>query len=240
MRIIKTGVCGIPYSLDRIARELDAIEIQKTFYKLPRLETAAKWHERVGGQAELTLKAPQLITHPPTSPTYRKANLHIPADLADRYGYFKPTREVMKARDDFLQFARTAGAKMLIFQTPASFREKDEHIQNLEKFFSEFPKDDFVICWEPRGEWNRETLKYLFNRLGIIHVVDPFRDSSLTTGIYYYRLHGLSRGYRYTYTREELEQLYKNLPSDGKVYVMFNNTDMYRNALEFKEILSKS
>lgn len=239
MRIIKVGVCGVPYAISRLTKDVDVIEIQKTFYKLPKLETASSWREKVKRLAELTLKAPQLVTHPPTSPTYRKAKLHIPPDSINKYGYFRPTYEVMKAKKEFLEFAKIAGAKILVFQTPPSFSENDNNIRNLEKFFSDFPNDNFILCWEPRGKWNRDTLRDLFKTLGIVHIVDPFKDSAVTEDVYYFRLHGLAKGYRYTYNSEELTKLYKILPKEGKVYVLFNNTDMYRNALEFKQIVTK-
>lgn len=239
MREIKVGVCGVPYSIDRLAKELDVIEIQKTFYKLPRLETATKWRQKVNDHAEITLKAPQLITHPPNSPTYRRAKINISPESFDKYGFFRPTNEVLKARDEFLEFAKTVNANILVFQTPPSFNENHNNIRNLEKFFRDFPTDDYLLCWEPRGKWERSTLRDLFRSLGILHVVDPFKDTPVTVDLYYFRLHGLAKGYKYTYKTQELIRLHQILPQEGRIYVLFNNTDMYRNAFEFKEIVSK-
>jgi len=66
------------------------VEVQQTFYKMPKLETAARWRQQAPSDFEFTLKAWQLITHPSVSPTYRRAGIEIPSDLKDRYGFLDP------------------------------------------------------------------------------------------------------------------------------------------------------
>jgi uncharacterized protein YecE (DUF72 family) len=74
---IKVGCCGFPCSRKRYYENFDVIEIQKTFYNPPRIETAEKWRSDAPKNFEFTLKAWQLITHPKESPTYRKAKLNL-------------------------------------------------------------------------------------------------------------------------------------------------------------------
>ncbi|NIN51751.1 MAG: DUF72 domain-containing protein, partial [Nitrososphaeria archaeon] len=72
---VKVGCCGFPGSRKGYFNDFNLVEIQQTFYKMPRLETAQRWRQEAPNEFEFTLKAWQLITHPPTSPTYRKAGI---------------------------------------------------------------------------------------------------------------------------------------------------------------------
>lgn len=69
---VKIGCCGFPVARRRYWEGLAAVEIQRTFYQPPRLETARRWRQGAPVDFEFTLKAWQLITHEASSPTYRR------------------------------------------------------------------------------------------------------------------------------------------------------------------------
>jgi uncharacterized protein YecE (DUF72 family) len=69
MNGLKVGCCGFPRGRKEYFRQFRLVEVQQTFYKMPDLETAIKWRQEAPTDFEFTLKAWQLITHPPTSPT---------------------------------------------------------------------------------------------------------------------------------------------------------------------------
>ncbi|MCD6131948.1 MAG: DUF72 domain-containing protein [Candidatus Hydrothermae bacterium] len=234
---IKVGVCGFPARLEKLDSEVDVIEIQKTFYKLPRIETVKSWKDRAP-HVIWSVKANQMITHPPESPTYRKAGLEISMDKKNCYGYFRPTSEVFEVYKNVLALARAINARFILFQTPASFKPLDEHINNIRAFFRSIERDDNIIyLWEPRG-WDVEILRKILPEIDVIHVVDPFKDKQLYGDICYFRLHGRGKGYKYDYSTEELRELLSML-SKAENYVLFNNTMMYKNALEFKELIGE-
>lgn len=91
-----------------------------------------------------------------------------------------------------------------------------------------------MYAWEPRGEWNVATIKKLCEELDIIHCVDPFKGKSVYGTPKYFRLHG-KNGYQYDYSIEELHELREMCKNDA--YCLFNNTEMYKNALEFKNLI---
>lgn len=93
--MLLVGCCGFPASLEKYFQTLKLVEVQKTFYRPPMPSTATKWRESAPEEFEFTVKAWQLITHPPESPTYKKANLVI--KNRENYGFFKPTKEVFEA-----------------------------------------------------------------------------------------------------------------------------------------------
>lgn len=86
--VLKIGCCGFPMAKRAYYELFEVVEIQKTFYNPPRLETARKWQEEVPADFEFTAKSWQLITHPPSSPTHRKANLKITEEKQGSYGFF--------------------------------------------------------------------------------------------------------------------------------------------------------
>lgn len=234
--MIKVGCCGFPGGMQLYSKEFEVVEVQRTFYKLPRIETAAKWHAQAPTGFEFTLKAPQLITHEPTSPTYRKAGIKLSSEDKDKYGSFKPTENVQMAWDETRKICKALEAKIVIFQCPASFKPTRENIQNLREFFHTIDRKGLLCAWEPRGEWKDDEIASLCRELDLIHCVDPFLSDPLRGEIRYYRLHG-GPGYRHKYTDDELEELRKKCW--GETYCMFNNITMHEDALRFKEMIQR-
>lgn len=229
--MVKVGCCGFPKARGVYYERFHLVEVQQTFYKMPRLETGLKWREEAPTGFEFTLKASQIVTHPTTSPTYRRLGLAIPEERRNRYGFFQPTEEVHGALEKTIRFARVLRARVILFQCPASFRETPRSIADMERFFTPLKDREFLFAWEPRGGWNRETVRGLCADLGLIHCVDPFEADPLVGEPRYFRLHG-GPGYRHVYTRQELETLARKL-GGGETYVLFNNIAMFDNALVF-------
>ncbi|RLE50833.1 MAG: DUF72 domain-containing protein, partial [Candidatus Methanomethylicota archaeon] len=92
---VKVGCCGWAVRGGKQAyyKEFSLIELQETFYKLPKVDTVKSWREEAPSSFEFAVKAWQAITHPTTSPTWKKAGVKIPAEKADKYGNLQPTRE---------------------------------------------------------------------------------------------------------------------------------------------------
>jgi uncharacterized protein YecE (DUF72 family) len=211
------------------------VEIQQTFYQIPEIKTAEKWRNAAPLEFEFTMKAWQLITHVPSSPTYRRLRERIDSGKTDRYGGFRPTMEVMDAWKRTAAFARALGASIIVFQCPASFKPFDLNAKNMRAFFSKIDRAGLTFAWEPRGAWSDDLIKRLCEELHLIHCVDPFRSQSLSGDIDYFRLHGKT-GYVYTFTDKELDTLQKKIRKKP-AYVMFNNNTMREDALRFLKIL---
>jgi uncharacterized protein YecE (DUF72 family) len=232
----KVGCCGFVTSQQKYFRLFRLIEIQSTFYQLPQLETAEKWHASAPAGFEFTMKAWQLITHEPSSPTYRRLREKISPQKLNCYGRFRPTDEVLGAWQRTSLFARTLGVTLVLFQCPASFRPTDENVANMRDFFGQIPRADLRFAWEPRGKWPEALIHQLCEELELIHCVDPFKDKPLFGDFQYFRLHGIT-GYKYHYTDEDLEQLKKWIGKRPS-YLLFNNNWMKEDALRFMELTS--
>jgi len=211
------------------------VEVQQTFYKPPQIETVVKWRQAAPTDFEFTIKAWQPITHPPSSPTYRKAGWRILPGKEKGYGYFKPSDEVMEAWQKTKEIAQAVRARIILFQCPASFVASGENIDHMRKFFQSLARDELLFAWEPRGEWSREAIISLCQELNLIHCTNPLEMMPLYGAINYLRLHG-GPGYRHRYTDEELEHL-RQIIGDKESYILFNNITMYDDGLRFIKLL---
>jgi len=236
--MIKIGCCGFPVKREIYYQNFEVAEIQQTFYQLPQIPTGRRWKEEAPLDFEFTMKAWQLITHEPSSPTYRRLRIDIPEREKKHYGFFKNTEEVDKAWSETAEFARVLGAKKILFQSPKSFHPSDGHIKDLREFFKRIERNSFTFIWEPRGQWERREVEELCEEMGNIPCLDPYHDPLPKRDFIYVRLHGRT-GYRYTYSEDDLKELVKRMKPYREAYLMFNNMKMYENAQHLK-ILSKA
>lgn len=236
--MIRVGVCGFPVSRISLFQQLDVVEVQKTFYTPLSEKSLLNLRKDAPSSFVFTMKAFQGITHPYTSPTYRRAKLP-PHFTPQNLGFFRFTPEVEESTRITLQEAHILQAKVIVIQCPPSFRPTAENIANLARFFQNLESNPFLWGFEPRGNWPSETVQKICEDFHLIHVVDPFYASPTAGGIRYFRLHGRS-GYHYRYTQEEIEALAQKLKETQKeTFCLFNNTFMLENALELKRKLTE-
>ncbi|MCD6583659.1 MAG: DUF72 domain-containing protein [Candidatus Omnitrophica bacterium] len=233
--MLKIGCCGFPKRRTVYFGNFNCVELQNTFYQPPqKLETFYKLREEAPPAFEFTVKAWQIITHPKTSPTYRRLKKDI--GNPHNYGFFKPTKEVFAAFKRIYEVANSLKAKIILFQMPPNFKENKENIDNMYKFFSRIEKGNLTFCWEERSGFKEATIRRICKDLNLIHVVDPFKKEPVWGDFLYFRLHGKG-GYRYKYTKEDLKYL-KRLVERSSGYVFFNNIYMWEDALSFKKMIS--
>ncbi len=204
-------VLWFPHFREKYYKKFGVVEIQKTFYQPPQQKTALKWRDEAPPDFEFCLKAWQLITHSPKSPTYRRLKFEIPENKKKNYGFFKPTSEVFSAWEKTEKIASILKAKIIVFQCPSSFAETEENKGNLEKFFKKIKRENYLFAWEPRGYWKEKEIERLCKDLDLIHCVDPFKNKTTTKKLAYFRLHGKKR-YRYNYTDYDLVLIQQNKP----------------------------
>lgn len=234
--MIKVGTCGFPLPKAKLAEVFPVAEVQQTFYQPPQLKTLERWRSEVPETFEYTVKAWQLITHPASSPTYRRLSARIDRTGLLEAGSFSPSAIVQEAWLVTRRAAEALKAEKILFQCPASFKPTVANLKNMRRFFGEIDRDGLVLLWEPRGEWTSQLISELCSELDLVHVVDPFKHEPVTTGLTYYRLHGIG-GYRYQYSDEELQELKQRLPASGSCYVMFNNSKLLEDGLRFSRML---
>lgn len=241
---IRIGCCGWSYlrpaefsdfltkpfssTLQAYAQLFRTVEVNSTFYRIPRRSTAEKWRreaDELGHGFEFTVKAFQGITH------------------RDRFG-----KASHSETDALLDVADALSADILLFQSPASFLPSQQNILKMKSFFSNVERGRHVFVWEPRGSWSKspQAIVDVCSAFDLVHCVDPLRDQPLSFGhspIAYFRLHGFGRPsmYSYSFSVEELGRIceyIRSLPTSvHRVYIFFNNVTCYQDGRKFKEML---
>lgn len=233
---LKVGLCSWQSSQEKYYQNFDLIEIDSTFYKLPMTKTAQRWRDQAPEGFTYTMKALQIITHEPYSPTYEKGGLNIPGPRWKEYGSFRPTAPVFEAWEQTREIASILKSPIVVFQCPTQFNPTPQHIANLREFFTQIERGAIRCAWEPRGtDWKVEQVRELCAELDLIHCVDPFLNLPAYGTPRYYRLHG-SADYTYQFTDADLE-LIKTFVRDQPVYCLFNNVHMWEDAARFKELM---
>lgn len=251
MKRVYVGCCGFPCSRRKYFELFSVVELQNTFYDLPTEE----WATRVRGEAprgfKFVIKAWQAITHPPSSPTWRKMRKR-PSGNLENYGLLKPTRENIEAFERTVKLAESLEANIVVLQTPPTMPHDEIAIRRIDAFFEEVRpllNENIVIAWEVRGPLARSPhLEDVFERHDLLHVVDIFRGRPVhkhRRGLFYTRLHGIGPGevnYKYDYTDADLSELGRMIFEEdfSEGYVMFNNVKMLDNALKLKSALKSS
>jgi len=239
----RIGCCGFAKGREAYYERLSVVEIQQTFYKLPPTDRASAWRLHAPKDFEFVLKAPQLITHRPSSPTYRRLGEQIPASKAHFYGSFQSTSQVAKARKQIETMALELKSQVLLYQCPPSFTPTPENEKNLRRFFGKTHSVQRAL--ELRGrDWTLDRIQGICSELGVIPVVDPLVQKPLMgKTIAYFRLHGLpALRYSYAYSPADLRRLHdrvRDLPVK-KCYVLFNNFTMFADALKFQKLTDNS
>jgi len=237
MRIL-VGCCGVPGGLARYARTFPVVELNSTFYRLPRTETARRWRSSVPGDFVFCVKAFQGVTHPAGSPTWRRFG--IPPGRQDRYGLLQDTPEVWDSWERTLEICGALRARAVLVQLPARFKDDSGACRAARRFFRKAPREKLEVAVELRG-WGEAAIAALCADQDLIDVRDPFRGRPASFGPHrtaYLRLHGSPPGlrpYRYSYTAGDLirlEEKIRSLPV-REALVFFNNLSMDRDARAF-------
>jgi len=247
---VKIGCCGFPVGRTKYFQSFNLVEIQETFYKLPRPKTSMRWREESPSDFEFSVKCWQAVTHPSTSPTWRRAGISVEAAKSDRYGLLRPTKENLEAWDRTREICKSVNSRICVVQCPPQFSYTTENVNNVRRFFKSIARNGLRIAWEPRGDWkdHKEEIANLCRELELIHVVDILRRyPAIVTETVYTRLHGLGRreyDYKYKYTENDLELLLKKVVALEKrkvreVYVLFNNVHMLEDAKRLRQMLQE-
>ncbi|MCS7223129.1 MAG: DUF72 domain-containing protein [Armatimonadetes bacterium] len=233
------GCCGFPVKRSQYYRQFPVVEIQQTFYQPPQKETVKRWRVEAPDDFLFTVKAWQLITHPPTSPTYRRLKKPLSDKEKREAGHLQLTDTVLRAWDETVAIAQILRSPIILIQTPSSFRPQQENLDRLRKLIPILQQSRMVIAWEPRGDWSADQIEALCRELHLLPAGDPFgpyRSPLLSTPTRYFRLHGIT-GYRYRFTDSDLSQLSSWFHNASTVYCLFNNVGMWEDATKMRERL---
>ncbi|MEM1955424.1 MAG: DUF72 domain-containing protein [Candidatus Caldarchaeum sp.] len=246
MARVLVGCCGWAVKGGRKAyfSRFPTIELQETFYRLPRLETARRWREEAPEGFVFCMKAWQAVSHPVSSPTWRRAGLKVGKEKQQRYGFLRPVKENFEAWDMSTDVAKALGARIVVVQTPPTMPADDQSVKNAVEFFRYASSSGLSVGWEPRGKIAelKHVVSDVCSKTNVIHITDLLRASpAVESPILYTRLHGLGRkevNYSYKYTDEDLRRLAEKVSEFivEDAFVLFNNVSMADDAERFTKL----
>jgi len=251
---IYVGTCGTKIGLKRYVELFNTLEINATFYRFPSKKTLENWEKVFRKQKDFALafKAFQGLTHPLSSPTWRRTKLSSEEKqrFQGQVGCLKlnPTTEAFLQKT--LEMARRVSARFVLFQLPRNCEKEKEGFADFFSALRGLSGESKKLSFGLEIRWqDRKLLEDLFQGFGIIPVFDPllfseylepFRDLPLL----YFRLHGALEGgrlnYHKCYEEEELLRLRELTSKLGarEVFILFNNIYMHQDALRFKALLT--
>jgi uncharacterized protein YecE (DUF72 family) len=217
---------GLPPSkwLAHYATLFDTVEINNTFYRLPRVEAVARWVEQSPPGFVFAVKASRYLTHV-------KRLKDVGEGVERFYAHIEP-------------LARSPKMGPVLWQLPRTFKRDDERLAGaLEALPS------VRHCFEFRHEswFVDETYELLRRHQAALVIGDhpqrPFQTHELTADWTFIRFHYGHRGRKGNYSERELEEWAARIEHWRRrveVYAYFNNDWMgfaVRNGLRLKELL---
>ncbi|MBS7620328.1 DUF72 domain-containing protein, partial [Candidatus Bathyarchaeota archaeon] len=224
----KVGCCGTAgMSLKSFSEIFKLVEIQSTFYRLPRIGTAKKWRGTVPEDFEFTLKAFQGITHPKSSPTWRRSGVKLPD--SDEVGNMVLSEFTKDSWNKTMEIASELESKYVVVQLPPSFEFSYSNLQRLETFFESVEARCTPLVEFRHASWISELRRIapILNDLNVFIVTDPLKGILVDQRKNYLRLHGMNgfTNYKHKYSDEELMRLEQFTRGLG-AYILFNNVFM--------------
>ena len=193
--------------LDFYAKHFDTVEVNATFYRLPKRDVVANWVRQSPPGFLFTVKASRYLTH-------IRRLLDMDAGVRTFYDRIEP-------------LVRSPKLGPVLWQLPGTFRRDDERLASA---LAQLPEGRH--CFEFRhASWFVPEVYGLLREHGVALVVGdhphrPFQTHELTTDWTFVRFHSGSRGHRGNYSERELEEWAQRIESwRGRVdvYAYFNN-----------------
>jgi uncharacterized protein YecE (DUF72 family) len=213
--------------LDHYARHFDTVEVNSTFYRLPRRDAVANWERTAPLGFTFALKASRYLTHV-------KRLLDLGPGLDRFYERIEPLRASPKLGP-------------LLWQLPPTFRRDDDRLANALARLAGTRERHCVEFRHP--SWFTEDVYALLREHAVALVigdrpqVHDFQTHVFTAPWTFVRFHYGSRGRRGNYSDSELREWAARLrdwSAEVEVFAYFNNdweVFAVRNALRLKALL---
>jgi uncharacterized protein YecE (DUF72 family) len=209
--------------LDHYARIFSTVELNTTFYRLPRPSAVDGWREGTPRGFVFAAKGSRYLTH--------MKRLKDPGEGIDRY----------------FEVVSRLGRKLsvVLWQLPPQMNRADP--ERLSSFLARVPRRGLRHAVEFRSAaWYTEEICAVLDGFGAAfceHDLVAARPPRLTGGFRYLRFHGATGKYRGRYGRRALAPCARDLLRwRGDAYVYFNNDHFghaIRDALDLSELLGE-
>lgn len=205
------------------AQKFSAVEVNYSFYRLPKAETYRKWFAQTPEEFRFALKASRFLTH------------------------IKRLKEAAEPLKTFLENAESLGEKCgpIFFQLPPSFKVDRERLAAFLKFLP--ARGRFAFEFRHPSWFNNEIYALLrWHNVALIAADTPRYPYAeiRTADFFYFRLHGHTVLYASSYSDQQLREYADKIREwgrGGEGFVFFDNDSSgfaVENALRLKKLLS--
>jgi len=225
--MLKIGCAGFPIGQDRYWRSFSFLEA-RTGEVMPRLATLEAWRAGAPPEAEFSVQASRVITHGREDRGFPPAAKKLAAAAQSRCGGFRDTLEVHEAWMSTKAAAEALGAKVVLFETPASFQPGPDRLRDMYRFFKVLARGRFACVWQPRGAaWDSALVDRVCGELGLIRAVDPLKEPVPERGAFrYLRPQGPRTGALSVDNMSTLREAARGKPA----YLVLSHRDAFRDA----------
>jgi len=196
------------------------VEVNNTYYQLPKMNEVQSWRTRVPQDFQFAVKCNRQISH------------HEPLATTEHH---------FQLMDKMGEICKSLDAVALVIQTPPRFIPSPENFEVSEDFFSHYSDFGWNLVWEPRGAaWNespaKEKLGSILNSYNITHCTDISRGMPLySANISYTRVFGQGVKNQWEFDDSEIKILHaraSELPRN--TYVTFHTQRQTADAARLK------
>ncbi|MHC4737450.1 MAG: DUF72 domain-containing protein [Planctomycetota bacterium] len=211
--------------LQYYAKYFDSVEVNNTFYQLPKQQSVKKWYVQAPKNFIYTVKANRYITH------------------------IKRLKDATETLERFFKIVELLKEKLgpVLYQLPPSL-QKD--LDLLGSFIRLLPRNRIAVFEFRHNSWYAEDTFELLNKFEVgfcVHDMPAKQTPRIITGdIIYIRFHGSTGRYSGNYTKSALKEWVHWLKEQNKkahrIYIYFNNdfnAFAVENAKQLKEQLLK-
>jgi uncharacterized protein YecE (DUF72 family) len=191
------------------AKHFSTVEINNTFYRIPKKEVFESWKEQVPAKFRFILKAPQLITH----------IKRLKTDVKDTVDYFAKVSSVLGEKRG-----------VVLFQLPPSFKL---NLERLEQFINIVPKEIKAAFEFRHEEWFIDDVYKLLKKRNFALCLSDTEEPRLTKGetgegkLISTADWGYLRLRRVNYTKKNLTDWHKKISAMKwkRAYIFFKHED---------------
>lgn len=205
------------------AKSFDTVELNNTFYHLPKLSSVKTWYKTTPKNFLYVVKASRYITQ-----------IKRLKDVSGELNLFYKTIAPLKSK-----------LGPILFQLPPSFKK---NLNRLEDFLKLLPKRKITAIEFRNDSWYTQATYDLLNDYNVgfcTHDLPGLESPRIVTGpLIYLRFHGTESHYAGNYSQSALKNyanwIKENLKAVKGVYIYFNNdynAFAVKNARELRDIL---
>jgi uncharacterized protein YecE (DUF72 family) len=199
--------CPVSRWLEHYATLFHTVEVNTTFYRLPRRDAVARWVEQTPDDFLFAVKMSRYITH-------LKRLTDVEGGLERFYERIEP-------------LVRSPKLGPVLWQLPPNFKRNDERLASA---LEVLPLGRHAFEFREPSWYAQEVYELLRRHNAALVIPDspryPFRMLELTADWTFIRLHHSSRGRNGNYSERELEEWARRIGEwrrEADVYAYFNN-----------------